>query len=320
MVRILAGQAHKRIEAGLRPRTSAAYTATFKLFLAFVIYMGLTPPYSIDTIVLYLEFLAQKNFKACSLRNNVSVLKHFFALFNWPLAALSCRKVQLLLKSVQMNARMNIKVKGVISISMLQKLIKIVQKCYNGVTYKALFLMAYFGFFRLASLVPPTTGSFDKTRYFTVNDVVWGQPGAHIIVTCAKNMQNSGQYHVVQLPQLKNVLICPVLALKNMLKKKDITPHQPLFQIHTKKGIVPLIASNARSFLKTCIATMGLNPSHFTFHSFRRSGASLAFDSNVALENIKQHGNWKSEAVWTYLNSTPTAASIIPHTFQNLIN
>ena len=223
--------------------------------------MGLTPPYSIDTIVLYLEFLAQKNFKACSLRNNVSVLKHFFALFNWPLAALSCRKVQLLLKSVQMNARMNIKVKGVISISMLQKLIKIVQKCYNGVTYKALFLMAYFGFFRLASLVPPTTGSFDKTRYFTVNDVVWGQPGAHIIVTCAKNMQNSGQYHVVQLPQLKNVLICPVLALKNMLKKKDITPHQPLFQIHTKKGIVPLIASNARSFLKTCIATMGLNPS-----------------------------------------------------------
>ena len=153
-----------------------------------------------------------------------------------------------------------------------------------------------------------------------MNDVVWGKPGAHIIVTCAKNMQNSGQYHVVQLPELKNVLICPVLALKNMLKKRDIVSDQPLFQIHTKKGIVPLIASNACSILKTCIATMGLNPSHFTFHSFLRSGASLAFDSNVALENIKQHGNWKSEAVWTYLNSTPTATSKIPHTFQNLIH
>ena len=64
---------------------------------------------------------------------------------------------------------------------------------------------------------------------------------------------------------------------------------------------------------------MGLNPAHYTFHSFRKSGASLAFDSSVALENIKQHGNWRSEAVWTYLNSTPTAASVIPHTFQKLI-
>ena len=62
---------------------------------------------------------------------------------------------------------MNIKVKGVISISMLQKLMKVMQKYYNGVTYRALFLVAYFGFFWLASLLPSTTGTFDKTRYFS---------------------------------------------------------------------------------------------------------------------------------------------------------
>ena len=150
MVRTLADQAQRRIEAALRPRTSSAYTATFKLFLAFVVYMGLSPPYSMDTIVLYLEFLAQKNFKACSLRNNVAVLKHFFALFDWPVKALTCRRVQLLLKSVKLNVKMNIKIKGVISISMLKRLMKIVNKYYNGVTYKALFLVAYFFFFRLA--------------------------------------------------------------------------------------------------------------------------------------------------------------------------
>ena len=135
----MADQAHKRIEAGLRPRTSRAYTATFKLFLAFVVYMGLSPPYSMNSIVLYLEFLAQKNFKASSLRNSISVIKHFFALFDWPVIALSSRKVQLLLKSVQMNAKMNVKVKGVITIEMLKKLMKLVHKYYNGVTYKALF-------------------------------------------------------------------------------------------------------------------------------------------------------------------------------------
>ena len=115
-----------------------------------------------DTIVLYLEFLAQKNFKACSLRNNVAALKHFFALFDWPVKALTYRRVQLLLKSVKMNVKMNVKIKGVISISMLKRLMKIVHKFYNGVTHKALFLVAYFGFFPLASLLPPQQGHLIK--------------------------------------------------------------------------------------------------------------------------------------------------------------
>ena len=114
---------------------------------------------------MYLEFLAQKDFRTCSLKSSISVLKHFFALFDWPVIALSSRKVQLLLKSVQMNAKMNVKVKGVITIEMLNKLVKIVHEYYNGVTYKALFLTAYFGFFRLASLLPPSIGLFDKPRY-----------------------------------------------------------------------------------------------------------------------------------------------------------
>ena len=48
------------------------------------------------------------------------------------------------------------------------------------------------------------------------------------------------------------------------------------------------------------------------FHSFRRSGTPLALNENVALENIKQHGNWKNEAVWRYLQNTPTRVSVIP--------
>ena len=72
------------------------------------------------TIILDLKFLAQKNFKACSLRNNVSVLRHFFVLFNWPVLALSFRKVQFLLKSVLMNVKMTNRVKGVISVDVFK--------------------------------------------------------------------------------------------------------------------------------------------------------------------------------------------------------
>ena len=100
-----------------------------------------------------------------------------------------------------------------------------------------------------------------------------------------------------------------------MLKKRKDTQNSPLFQIQTKKGWVPVIAMRVRSFFKTCIIGLGLNPKDYTFHAFRRSGASFAFDNNVDLIAIKQHGNWRSKAVWSCLSSTPKAASIIPTTF-----
>ena len=85
---------------------------------------------------------------------------------------------------------MNIKVQDVISVDMLKKLMKVVHKYYNDVTYKAFFLTTYFGFLRLASLLPHTVGSFDETRYPIVEDVVLGKPRVHIIITCAKICKN----------------------------------------------------------------------------------------------------------------------------------
>ena len=109
----LADQADKRIAAGLRPRTTTSYLMTIKLFLAFMVYINITVPHTPRMIIVYLEYIAKNNLKIASLRNYVSVLKHYFGLFGWPVSAFASRKVQLLLKSVQMNAKMQISVKSV---------------------------------------------------------------------------------------------------------------------------------------------------------------------------------------------------------------
>ena len=46
---------------------------------------------------------------------------------------------------------------------------------------------------------------------------MWGAPGAHIITKRSKNMQVSGQVHVVQLPALEDSSICPVTALRSIV-------------------------------------------------------------------------------------------------------
>ncbi len=49
------------------------------------------------------------------------------------------------------------------------------------------------------------------------------------------------------------------------------------------------------------VARVGLNPSSFSSHSFRRGGASWAFRSHVPGELVKVHGGWKSNTYLKYL-------------------
>ena len=93
---------------------------------------------------------------------------------------------------------------------MLRKLICVIQKYTHAKLYTALFLTAFFGFFRLASLLPNAVAQFDKTHHFIQNDLVFGLPSLHLIMTCAKTMQTSGHVQVVQLPQFNDPLLCRV--------------------------------------------------------------------------------------------------------------
>ena len=54
----------------------------------------------------------------------------------------------------------------------VKRFVQNVEKFHYGVTYRAIFLVAYFGFFRLASSVPNMVKTFDKTRYPVFGDVI----------------------------------------------------------------------------------------------------------------------------------------------------
>ena len=224
-------------------------------------------------------------------------------------------EISMLVKSVHVNARMQVRIKRIFSPELLRKLV-LKMKCFtNHATYVALCLVSFFGFFGLGYLCPDNLSCFDRTRFPVLRDVIWGPPGAHILI-----MKKSGAIHVVQLPLLKDSILCPVLALKEMIKILGQDKEDPLFMIKTKAGTKALTSFKARSFLKMIVLALGLDSKHYTFHAFHRSGASIAFNSNVDLDKIQQHGSWKSEAVWVYLNSTPKAASKVPTTFQRVLS
>ena len=63
------------------------------------------------------------------------------------------RKVKMLLKSVQVNVVMSVKVKGVIDLKMLEKLIAKTKSYTSGEVFAAVFTVTFFVFFRLSTLL-----------------------------------------------------------------------------------------------------------------------------------------------------------------------
>ena len=105
------------MQGALRPRTSRAYQAGFRLFVSFMVKMNLMLPHKEEAVLLYLECLAQNGLKICSLRNHLSMLGHYFSSDNWPVQALCAKKVSMLVKSVHVNASMQVKIKGIIPLN-----------------------------------------------------------------------------------------------------------------------------------------------------------------------------------------------------------
>ena len=158
----------------------------------------------------------------------------------------------------------------------------------------------------------------DYFRHLNRQDVIFAPPGAHILLKWAKTLQDRVGHHVIQIPSLDHSLLYPVLALKNLLNSSPVPPSAPLFAANSPP-FHPIIDTHIRDALRAIVRSLNLDPVEYGFHAFRRSGATLAFDSQVPLQNIMAHGLWKSPSIWTYLQNASTAASIVPSTFSSVI-
>ena len=88
---------------------------------------------------------------------------------------------------------------------------------------------------------------------------------------------------MITLPRL-NSNICPVGALK-IIDFIPTTKNAPLFKIRYHTKWLPLTDSKIRANYKTVLALLKINPSFFTFHSFRRSEAT-----NFKIFRNKEYG------------------------------
>ena len=201
------------------------------------------------------------------------------------------KKLHYYVKSLRINRPLCISRCNIIGIQDLYSLVGFCDKIYMGKVFKTVFLLESFGFFRLSNLCPHSLSSFDFTRHLAAGDIFFDYDTLKVLLKWSKTIQSCDKVKLISLPKLGRAAICPVRALSKMLKMYSPWANGPLFQFKYKSGWKVLIDSKVRKTLSLLNVKMGYSPHYFTFHSFRRSGASLAFSSHVPLQQIKIQGN-----------------------------
>ena len=63
----------------------------------------------------------------------------------------------------------------------------------------------------------------------------------------------------------------------------------------------PVTYTHLGSFLTKVLKSVGLDSTNYALHSFRRGGATFAFESSVSSELIKVQGDWHIDCYLRYL-------------------
>ena len=109
---------------------------------------------------------------------------------------------------------------------------------------------------------------------------------AIILVRWSKTIQSIDKIAHVNIPVLPGSRLCPVTALKHMLAIVPRSQKDPLFSICRQDRWVPLTDTIVKTHLKGITRMLGWEHMQITFHTFRRSGASWAFQYGVSIDAI----------------------------------
>ena len=319
-MRELQRKANARARAAFRPKTKQCYVMLFRTFIGFCLCMKLTcNDMLVSTVMAFLEFLVYNKVSTHMIANHVSALRAMAIVYDIPFAALEHPKVKYFMKSLKINRPLAVTRRHIMDLKTLKEIVLYCPRFADSVTIKAIFLTAFFGFFRISNLVPHSISTYDSARQFFGGDIFYQKRFVKLLVKWSKTLQSRDEVKIITLPRLAYKVICPYLALRAVTQLYAPTANQPLFQTYSNQKYQPMTDSRVCKALSRIVQLMGLPKGFYTFHTFRRSGASLAYQAQVPLADIKDHGTWTSDCVWTYIQDKAHVGTKVAQAFQKMV-
>lgn len=173
--------------------------------------------------------------------------------------------------------------------------------CHDAAVWAAALVM-FFGLLRRSNVLVSAMGSFNASLHLCRSDLSFSRQGAFLSIRWSKTNQFAQRNRTLPLPFMPHHVLCPVKALYNYISMAPCLPGPcPLFMIPSKSGYVPLSPSSFVQCIRSCLTGAVSSTTDYAGHSFRRGGASWAFQSGLSVDTIRQLGDWRSNAYMDYI-------------------
>lgn len=172
--------------------------------------------------------------------------------------------------------------------------------------FKAMFLTAFYGFFRIGELASksPECGNavvqFESLSFLSKDGCI---QSLKITICHFKHNTNNRPVDII-ITRDSASPFCPVQAMLEYCKVRLFSPG-PLFCLHNR----PVTVTQFNAQLRSCLSFCSLDSSRYKSHSFRIGAACHAADLGFSDSQIRALGRWKSDAFKLYIRNETLSAN-----------
>lgn len=273
-------------------------------YFIFCAYFNIQPlPVNEKTLCLYAQILSRSFTSVQSVKNYISGVKVLHELTDLPFPTCQSIEFKLTMRGLQRIKPHIVSQAEPITPDILKSL-AIVLDFTNDlhVTLWAAFLVSFYCMLRVSQIVPKSNARIHQDKVLLRKDIDCS--GDQILVSLRWSKTNQFQDRVLLLPliEIPGSILCPVQALRLMCCKIQADLNDPLFVIKKGSSVYPLTYSLYQTNLRYLLSLIGKDSAKFSSHSFRRGGATWAFNCGISDHLIQLQGDWKSDAYKRYLD------------------
>ena len=188
------------------------------------------------------------------LKSYISSIKSMCSRFNIDSSYLNHFTVTRYLRSITINSPFSPTPRGIFDVKTLYQISIACDLLPDPILYRAIFLVAFFAFLRMSNIAPHSAKLFNQDKHILRQDVTFHPPGAHILIKWTKTLQDYRSHHMVQLPTIRNIYLCPVRALQALLTSRPLPLNAPLFA-NKFPPYAQVIDTHIRDALKIILCT-----------------------------------------------------------------
>jgi hypothetical protein len=217
-----------------------------------------------------------------------------------------------MIRAIEHTLRSPIIQKQPITIPILVNLVNLCNQLGTwGRIMKCAILFCFFGFLRQSNVAPRSPQLHDISRDTLRADVHTTRQGLVIRLKWTKTHQRAHAPVFIRLPRIPGSILCPTQAYQHMCiaipTQSSTSPL--LFYIDSHQSVTVVTTRMLANQFQQLIRQLKLPPGTFTLHSLRKGGATLCHTMGLPIDQIKAHGTWTSDAVWSYIEPNTAAIS-----------